>query len=136
MLGWWRKLVGNASDARAVTQRAFVPGVRVEHDADRVNLMRTEMPMLSVRWSELGNVSIVTSSERPIDAELFWVLQTRDKRHSLTIPMGADGERDLVVAMQSRLKGFDNMAVIEAMGTMGQAGFVVWDCDWPQDERT
>jgi hypothetical protein len=41
--------------------------------------------------------------------------------------MGVPGEHDLVHAMQARLDGFDNMAVVEAMSATGRVRFKVWD---------
>jgi len=40
--------------------------------------------------------------------------------------MGAEGEHELLHEMQATLHGFDNMTVIEAMSSVGAAGFVVW----------
>jgi hypothetical protein len=78
-------------------------------------------------WDDIGAVNIVTTSDGPFAPDLFWLVQSLDKKTNLTIPMGAEGEHDLLRAMQHRLAGFDNMAVIEAMSSTGPAGFVIWD---------
>jgi hypothetical protein len=60
---------------------------------------------------------------------LFWLLLGGDRRRPLLVPMGVPGEHDLVQAMQARLDGFDNMAVVEAMSAKGRVGFKVWNAD-------
>jgi len=41
-------------------------------------------------------------------------------------PQGATGEGELLAEMQRRLADFDNRQLIEAMGSTGNAFFVVW----------
>jgi hypothetical protein len=79
--------------------------------------------------TDIGAVNIVTTADGPFEADLFWLLQSLDRKTNITIPMGAEGEHDLLLRMQARLLGFDNMAVVEAMSSTGPAGFVVWDPD-------
>lgn len=94
------------------------------------HMIRVKMPtgaVQSLRWSDIGAVNIVTTADGPFEPDLFWLIQSLDRKTNLTIPMGAEGEHDLLRRMQARLSGFDNMAVVEAMSSTGPAGFVVWE---------
>jgi hypothetical protein len=55
------------------------------------------------------------------------VLTHRDGRRGPVVPMDAEGEHALLKTMQRRLAGFDNMAVVEAMGSTRNASFVIWE---------
>lgn len=77
-------------------------------------------------WSNLGNVTVMTTNLGPFEVDLFWVLTDKDGWQTLMIPMDAQGERELLEAMQARLPGFDNMAVVEAMSSTHQGVFQVW----------
>jgi len=75
-----------------------------------------------VRWAELVEVGIVTTSGGPFAEDVFWIL------------VGADGGRCAVpgsiaeplLPWLQRLPGFDNHAVVVAMGSTEDASFRVW----------
>lgn len=124
MLDWLkrrRQPDSTPSPGRATPSRV---SVRFDDHVVRVKLPNGANSQLT--WHDLGAVNIVTTADGPFAPDLFWLLQSIDKKTNLTIPMGAEGEHDLLRAMQSRLAGFDNMAVIEAMSSTGPAGFVIW----------
>ena len=101
--------------------------VAVSFDEYKIRVTMPNGVVHALNWDAIGAVNIVTTSDGPMVPDLFWLLQSPDRKTSLTIPMGAEGEHDLLLAMQSRLPGFDNMAVVEAMSSTGPAGFIVWD---------
>ncbi len=143
MLDWLRRLFDpSATPAPVSLTRSGSTGsrrgsaVRVTSEGDRIIVMRPNGRTDSLLWSDLGVVGIVTTDDGPVSTDLFWLLQSSDRRHSLTVPLGAIGESDLLHMMQARLKGFDNMAVVEAMSSAGNTGFTVWDATWPQENRT
>lgn len=98
----------------------------VSFDEAMVQLTDPGGTVSRITWAQLAHVGIITTADGPILPDLFWLLQQRDRQISLVIPMGAEGEHELLLEMQSRLPGFDNMAVIEAMSSTDPAGFVVW----------
>ena len=102
------------------------PCWRVTFDDANVHLANPAGAITSMAWIQLGYVGIITTAEGPAEDDLFWLLQQHDRQASLVIPIGADGEQQLLHAMQARLTGFDNMAVVEAMSSTDPAGFVVW----------
>lgn len=142
MIDWLRRLFGQTAVPRPLSLTGSGrkgsngrPSVRVTSEGERITVTRPDGRVETLLWSELGIVGIVTTDSGPFAADLFWLLQSADRRHSLTVPLGALGESDLLHMMQARLKGFDNMSVVEAMSSVGSAGFTVWDANWPQDER-
>ncbi len=83
------------------------------HDADLITLKIPGAPDLALAWDDLASVTIVSGDPAASPPELFWLLLGGDRRRPFLVPMGVPGEHDLVQAMQARLDGFDNMAVIE-----------------------
>lgn len=130
MLDWLRRIFENTERRRPVPtpepQR-----IHVLHDADLITLKVPGAPDLSIAWDAIESVAIVSGDELTDPPELFWLLLGGDRRRPVLIPMGVPGEHDLVHAMQDRLDGFDNMAVIEAMSAKGRVGFKVWNIDSP-----
>jgi hypothetical protein len=128
MLEWLkrrRQQIGTLVSSRTTTASR----VAVSFDDHSIRVTLPSGTVQSVRWSDIGAVNIVTTADGPFEADLFWLLQSLDRKTNITIPMGAEGEHDLLLRMQARLLGFDNMAVVEAMSSTGPAGFVVWDPD-------
>ncbi len=126
MLSWLRKRLEIKTAARNAPPAAA--GVRVVAGPSQIELHVEDRAPAVLGWGDLASVVIVTTSGGPLDADLFWHLIPRERHKAmLRIPMGAEGEHDLLVSMQSRLAGFDNMAVVEAMGSTSEASFVVWD---------
>ena len=113
----------------ALTPAPIEPGgprFRVSFDETGVELTKPDHTVSTVLWAKLSNVGIITTADGPLAPDLFWLLQEHDRRINLVIPMGSDGEHELLHEMQLRLPGFDNMTVIEAMSSIDPAGFVVW----------
>lgn len=73
--------------------------------------------------AKLDEVVIITTSDGPFAEDLFWVLRSGDRQE--VIPSGAPDAASLLEALQ-KLPGFDNEAVIAAMGSTSDARFVVW----------
>lgn len=124
MLNWLSKLFRRRQEAPP--QRRAASPVRVTHDERLISVNDGEGSVQTMPWSELANVTVLTSDSGPFEVDLFWILTDRSGRQSLTVPMGATGEHALLLAMQARLAGFDNMAVVEAMSSSGNATFQIW----------
>ena len=129
MLSWLSKLFRPRPEA--VPQRRPTCLTRVTHTDKTISVDDGAGGLATIAWSDLASVTVLTSDLGPFDIDLFWVLADRDGRHSLTVPMGAAGEHALLQAMQSRLAGFDNMAVVEAMSSTGEAKFPIWPASPP-----
>lgn len=125
MLSWLRKTIEFYLKPRTAPRAGT--GVRVSFDDDDIRVRRTDGEMQTLAWQDLVSVTILTTDTGPFDTDLYWVLTPRDRQRTLMIPMGSDGEHELLHTMQERLQNFDNIAVIDAMGSTDNASFPVWE---------
>jgi len=125
MLSWLRKRFQRHE--MPPQRRVHVSLVRVVHDDKTIVVRQPGGATEQIAWSDLGSVSVLTTDAGPYADDLFWVLTHRDGRRGPIVPMDAEGEHELLKTMQRRLHGFDNMAVVEAMGSTNNASFVVWE---------
>src|ERR1051326_8492778 len=79
-----------------------------------------------VPWDEVVRVLIRTTDKGPFDDDVFFVVETT--RESLAIPQPARGCDEFLRALQ-QLPGFDNAAVIDAMGCAENREFLCWERD-------
>jgi hypothetical protein len=119
-LGWKRPL-----ESQGPTESA----VHVFHDETTIRVRQPDGREETLVWADLARVAIMTTCAGPFATDLFWILTPREGGRNLVIPLGATGEHELLKAMQRRLRGFDNMAVIEAMGSTDDASFPVWQTE-------
>jgi hypothetical protein len=77
----------------------------------------------TVKWSELQEVGILTTTDGPLTNDLFWILS--GENGSCVVPGQAVGCDRLLGRLQ-QLSSFNNMEVIRAMGSTSQARFVCW----------
>jgi hypothetical protein len=118
MLSWLRRLLGMTAPRSAGHGVAF-------NDAD-LRVSEPDGKEQGMRWQDLGHVAIHTNDQGPFDVDLHWVLTSRDGRQTLSVPLGASGEQELLAELQRRLPGFDNDAVVRAMSSTDNASFDVW----------
>ena len=85
----------------------------------------------SVRWDELEEVAIVTTDCGPFLDDVFWMLC--GKNRGCVVPSESLGTNELIERLQ-KLPGFDNHAVIQAMGSTDNARFVCWTRNTPETE--
>jgi hypothetical protein len=97
----------------------------VEFDDTAVRRRMANGTVESITWDELAAIDIMTTDQGPYTDDVFWLLMTRDQSRGCAVPGGAGGFTDLLPRLQA-LPGFDNAAVINAMGSTGNARFVVW----------
>ena len=104
-------------------RRAVTPD-RVHFDAATItNTLAGRGETETVRWDDLQEVGIVTTDEGPAAEDVFWILLGANGR--CAVPGGADGMKELLARLQ-QLPGFDNGAVIKAMGSTANANFLCW----------
>jgi hypothetical protein len=98
------------------------PGITVDDDGVRRLLANgTEE---SVTWADLAEVAIRTTPEGPWKEDVFFLL-VRSGGGGCAVPAG-DPSADALMSRLQSLPGFDNEAFIEAMTTMDDGLFVVW----------
>lgn len=97
--------------------------VTVTVDDTGVICRRSESRADGVRWQDLRAVLIETTDQGPFQNDVFWVLV--GERGRCVVPQEAEGSQQLLARLQL-LAGFDNQAVIEAMGSAENRTFVCW----------
>lgn len=125
MLDWLKKRL--AHHLPAVVKSRSNSTVSVTLSEDAITVTPTGGTPARIAWAEITSVTILTTDKGPAETDLAWLISPRDRHRSVLVPMGADGEHELLHAMQTRLAGFDNVAVIEAMGSTTNASFPVWE---------
>jgi len=78
-----------------------------------------------IAWSELIEIGIVTTDEGPFQEDVYFLLLGPDREHGCAIPQGATGTQKLVERLQA-LPGFENDALIRAMGCTDNNRFLCW----------
>jgi len=124
MLNWLSKLFRRRHETFA--QHRTMSAVKVMNDDKAITVDDGEGGVASIEWADIASVTVLTNDKGPFEADLFWVLSARDGRAPVSVPMGSDGEHQLLVTMQARLAGFDNMAVVEAMSSTDNGVFQIW----------
>jgi hypothetical protein len=81
--------------------------------------------METIAWNDIDEISIVTTDEGPWADDVFWLFLSRDRSRGCVVSNYADGFKELLPQIQ-RLPGFDNHAVISAMGSAVNQRFIVW----------
>lgn len=97
----------------------------VKLDATGITSTYPRGEVQTIAWSEVQRVLIETNDSGPWGADVWWILEGEAKR--CTYPMGATGEQEALAEYQRRFPGFDDVAVIEAMGSTSNARFTCWE---------
>lgn len=108
------------------TRRARRPSaqsVTIEVDDEGARRVYLGETTHRVRWAELEHVAIRTTADGPYAEDVFWIL-IGSRGTGFVVPSGI-ASSELVARLQ-RLPGFDNQAVVRAMGSIDDAVFECW----------
>jgi hypothetical protein len=97
------------------------PFPSVAFDDESVTVARSYAKRESVQWRDLQEVRIVTTSAGPFAEDVFFVLVGR--KSGCVVP---HSKVDPLLPRLQALPGFDNAALIRAMGSADEAVFTVW----------
>jgi hypothetical protein len=97
---------------------------RVTFDAECVTRTLPDGRTETVRWRDLREVRILTTDEGPYVDDVVWLL-LGGEGGGCAVPSETEGTDELLPRLQ-QLPGFDNEAVIQAMGSTAGAEFVCW----------
>jgi hypothetical protein len=78
-----------------------------------------------VAWADIASVSILTTDEGPMMEDVFFLIESKTGggcavAHDLAV------QGNLLEALQARLEGLDNKAVIDAMLSTSNQEFPIW----------
>lgn len=105
---------------------AGLPQTEVLFDDDLITVIREGSTLESVKWDDVEAVLIKTTDTGPFREDVFFVLVDSGAFSGCVIPQGVAGESELFAALQERLPGFDNEAVVQAMMSTENKTFLVW----------
>jgi hypothetical protein len=112
-------LNGPSEPAKLLPESRYI----VELSDSGVTCSRPDNTVESVAWDDLQSVEVVNTDEGPFAPDVFWVLH--GSHGGCAIPQGATGERQLLERLQE-LPGFDNEALITAMGVTTNQRTLCW----------
>lgn len=104
---------------------------RVELTADTIASTDQEGRRKAVLKASLAGVMIETNDSGPWGADVWWLMFDENDQLACAFPQGATGESDAIDFFM-QLGGFDNEAMIAAMGSTDNAVFPVWRRDQAQ----
>jgi hypothetical protein len=93
-------------------------------DEDGVRRQLADGSEESVTWTNLSEVAIRTTPEGPWKEDVFFLL-VKEGGGGCAVPAGHPSADALMSRLQS-MPGFDNDAFVEAMTTLDDGLFVVW----------
>ncbi len=99
------------------------PTDRVTFDETGVTRVLPDGKTEALRWEDLQEVGIWTTDEGPAQEDVYWMLIGTDG--GCAVSGSAEGIKELLKRLQ-QLPGFDNEAVIKAMGCTSNNKFVCW----------
>lgn len=100
--------------------------VRVGFDEDEIHCTYPEGVLRRLAWSDITRVDIRTTSEGPFLPDVFWGIHAGGDTPPILFPQGATGEPELLQTLQRKLPGFDNEALVRAMGSTADRSFLLW----------
>ncbi|MBC8162877.1 MAG: hypothetical protein H7Z42_16840 [Roseiflexaceae bacterium] len=99
--------------------------LRVEYDADTIRTCSREVVVAAIRWDELDEITVFTSEAGPIGDDSVWLFASPSRSKIILIAGTCPGFPALLEVLQ-QLADFDNVALLEAMGSTTPGRFVVW----------
>ncbi len=126
MLRRLKRILALTDDSPTISPEPHPGAVSVTCDHAAITLHQPDGRSGAIAWEDIGSVTVAITANEASD-DVFWLILSRDRSRFLAVPLCAVGERELLLAMQIRLRGFDNDAVITAMTSTDTEHFVVWE---------
>lgn len=99
---------------------------RVEFNQEKIWCLDPSGQKEEMNWDDIKMLKIRTTDEGPMLPDVFWEFYKDIKKPQLVFPGGATGESEILNAVQSKLPGFDNGALIKAMSSTDNNEFILW----------
>jgi hypothetical protein len=135
--GWWL-LLACCLSAALVMLRPFVPSRLKGDDSESLDISpwgvrRFDNAGLheAVSWSDLSEVSVVTSfNEGPDVEEVYLVLRGRHN-NGMIVPHTLAVESGILSELHQRLSEFNSQALVDALASTADKVFVLWKAPTP-----
>ena len=122
---WYQHRKDTKASAVLNTVAPSEPFGRITMDDEKVIYHRPDQTQDEVMWNDLTEVGILTTDEGPVLEDVYFMLVGSSRGKGCAIAQGAIGIEPLLAKLQS-LPGFDNEALIKAMGCTSNNRFVCW----------
>lgn len=96
----------------------------VEYSADGVRRVLPDGRCEELSWIDLAEVRVITNADGPFAEDVFFVLTAADGVRGVAVPQSMATEA-FIRRLQS-LPGFDNGALIQAMLSVAEDQFLLW----------
>jgi hypothetical protein len=116
---WFRTTLRQRTDAALFERK-----VMVQTDEHGISATYPDGTIQSIRWDAVRRVAIETNDSGPWGADVWWLIE--GSQAHCTYPGGATGEIEALKALESRLAGFNDERVVQAMGCTSNKRFVCW----------
>lgn len=94
---------------------------------DEVGITRTAKDLREqVAWVDIASVRIMTTDQGPWIEDVFFVIDSRNG-NGCVVPHDLAVKSGLLEALQARLEGLNNAAVIAAMTSTDKRVFTIWE---------
>jgi hypothetical protein len=120
----WRARFGFGPDSSTLQPEALFV---VSTNDEGISVMSPDGETRKVAWSSLSKVGIRTTSDGPLNPDVFWGFHEDAETPVVAFPGGATGEQELISVLGDRLKGFRTDEFIRAMGSTDNAYFLLWE---------
>lgn len=100
--------------------------VTVLIDQEGVRVTRMSSKTEEIKWNDIGEISIITTSEGPFMEDVYLCLSSIDGKYGCAVPSMVEGYIE-VYDRVSKFEGFNFQKVIEAMSCTTDAKFIVWE---------
>jgi hypothetical protein len=78
-----------------------------------------------VAWGDLALVEVITTDDGPYAEDMFFMLHGANSK-GVVVSNDLAVTHDLVMQLQKRLAGFDNLALVKASGLTESGSFLLW----------
>lgn len=95
-------------------------------DQKGVRITRLNGKVEEIKWDDIGEISIITTSEGPFVDDVYLCLSSVDGKTGCAIPSMAEGYNE-VYDRVSKFEGFNFQKYIESMSCTADAKFVLWE---------
>jgi len=102
------------------------PKGRISAGPDGLSIRTPDGRHMGLPWSDVERVSIRTTDRGPMEQDVWWHFEVTETRGALSVPNDTEGIDAFIADAPTWLPGFDDEAIIEAMGSTGNQEFVVW----------
>jgi hypothetical protein len=128
MIERFRQWFARQREARRVAALAERAVVVTTNDAG-ISATYPSGEVSSIDWSAIRLIAVETNDSGPWGYDVWWVLEGEPGR--CVYPSGATGDIEALKVMEARFQGFDDGAVIKAMGCTSNHRFVCWEAHAP-----